>query len=395
MLQSKKLDILCGSCYEYMMGESFKDKFLSYTKKTIKISSEAADLAMRFQEKQTVLGFMALSSRVLNVYTENFSPNPRTFFESWDFLKLGELEAYIINFLNQCEMLDVHEKTYQGHAGILHMVDLGDNFKIGWSTTNSYIYGPFIPNGQCHNTTRQKIGDYLCKSLGNLALHPNKSASNSNESLELKKDELVDFMPSDKGKEIYEKSIKPFLEANFKRAILFYGPPGSGKSYMMKYIGMLAGGRTLRIGADNLWLIRDVRTAIGMLRPDVILIDDLDRATAPSVILDRIDEVRSMANLVLVSANDLDKFDAAVLRPSRFDNLIEIKQLDQKTIDKIIGNIDADTKKKLDSLPVAYIHEFSKINQILGIKMAIDELDNMIERSEFIKKKFEEKEKVK
>jgi hypothetical protein len=122
------------------------------------------------------------------------------------------------------------------------------------------------------------------------------------------------------------------------RNILFYGPPGTGKSTLARNLAKKVGdSRTLRIElaaiqrAGSATLLNFVR----LLTPNVLLFDDIDR---------NIDEVLEVLHLfeqlggtageagtlskmvVVATANTLATIDPALLRPGRFDEVIETKE---------------------------------------------------------------------
>jgi hypothetical protein len=127
------------------------------------------------------------------------------------------------------------------------------------------------------------------------------------------------------------------------RNILFYGPPGTGKTTLARSVARAIGdGHTLRIEAEALDSIgvSGVLAFVGLLRPRVLLFDDLDRCMSAVIELMHCMELTSRdASLIVIGTiNAVEEVDPALLRPGRFDEVIEISEPDDKHTARIIDH---------------------------------------------------------
>ncbi len=164
--------------------------------------------------------------------------------------------------------------------------------------------------------------------------------------------------------EIREVVELPLLEPElFKKVgitppkgILLYGPPGTGKTLLAKAVATSAKCTFIEIVASELVqkfigegakLVKDIFKLAGERAPSIIFIDEIDALAAERVdigtsgerevhrtmmqLLTEIDGFNSLDNVKIIAAtNRFDILDQALLRPGRFDRLIEIPLPDKK-----------------------------------------------------------------
>lgn len=144
------------------------------------------------------------------------------------------------------------------------------------------------------------------------------------------------------------------------KGILLYGPPGTGKTLIAKAIAHTTESNFISIKGPELlskWVgesekgVREIFRKARQAAPCIIFLDEID-AIAPnrsagtsdshvterivSQILTEIDGLEELHNVVVVGAtNRLDIVDSALLRPGRFDRIIEIPMPDAKGRDHI------------------------------------------------------------
>jgi transitional endoplasmic reticulum ATPase len=184
-------------------------------------------------------------------------------------------------------------------------------------------------------------------------------------------------------------SIKP------PKGILLYGPPGTGKTLLAKAVASTSESNFISIkGAELLskWVgesekgIREIFRKARQAAPCVIFFDEID-AIAPrrsgsdggdshvterlvSQMLTEIDGLEDLKGVVIIGAtNRPDIIDEALLRPGRFDRLLEIPIPDNNTrkqilqihlkkkplasdvdIDKLVGLTDSFTGAEIEAL---------------------------------------------
>ncbi|MEM7823971.1 MAG: CDC48 family AAA ATPase [Candidatus Aenigmatarchaeota archaeon] len=139
------------------------------------------------------------------------------------------------------------------------------------------------------------------------------------------------------------------------RGILLYGPPGCGKTYIVKALANSAGANFISIKGPEVlskWvgesekMIRDTFKRAKQVAPTIIFFDEID-ALAPrrgleigtrvteqvvSQLLTEMSGIEEMEGVVVIAAtNRPDIVDPALLRPGRFDRLIYVPAPDEKT----------------------------------------------------------------
>jgi transitional endoplasmic reticulum ATPase len=145
------------------------------------------------------------------------------------------------------------------------------------------------------------------------------------------------------------------MDAEPPKGILLYGPPGTGKTLLAKAVATESQANFISVkGPEFLskWVgesekaVREIFRKARQAAPCVIFLDEID-SIAPSrsgstsdshvtervisQILTELDGLESLHNVVVVAAtNRPDIIDAALLRPGRFDRLIEIGLPDEK-----------------------------------------------------------------
>jgi transitional endoplasmic reticulum ATPase len=159
------------------------------------------------------------------------------------------------------------------------------------------------------------------------------------------KEELVDLMDwLLNHSEIYEiADIRP------PKGLLLYGPPGTGKTLLAKAVASNSNANFISIKGSELlskWAgesekaIQEVFRKARQLAPCIIFFDEFDAIALQrttdgeeinstdkimSQILTEMDGIENLDNVIVIGAtNRIDLIDKALLRPGRFDRIIEI-----------------------------------------------------------------------
>lgn len=184
-------------------------------------------------------------------------------------------------------------------------------------------------------------------------------------------------LASQTAKDILE-NVKKYNDAGIMRSIMLNGEPGSGKTSIMNYVAAQLGGNVIRFSLDQ--IKNGIRTTSGLelLKPSTVLIDDFDRLTSGhDYMLESIEKLSNSVKLIMVSTNSLKDMPKAIMRPGRFDELMQIDGLDEDRTLAIIGDLSQDLVDRLKVLPVAYIQEFKKREKVLGLETAEKTLVNL------------------
>lgn len=139
------------------------------------------------------------------------------------------------------------------------------------------------------------------------------------------------------------KTFYANLGIPYKRGYLFHGPPGTGKTSLIRAIASFYN-KHLQVVNLNKGMTDDkLQNSFGAVRPNsIVVFEDLDRMMAKT---DEGDHV-TMAGLlnaldgllfkegtiVIATSNDISKLDKALLRPGRFDQQFEINYATAPTI---------------------------------------------------------------
>jgi transitional endoplasmic reticulum ATPase len=133
------------------------------------------------------------------------------------------------------------------------------------------------------------------------------------------------------------------------KGVLLHGPPGTGKTLLAKAVATEANANFIAINGPEIlskWVGESERAIRELLKkarqnsPTVVFIDEID-SIAPkrseddptrvgerlvSTLLTELDGIKSNRKILILGAtNRLDMIDPALLRPGRFDRIIEIK----------------------------------------------------------------------
>ncbi|WP_460126228.1 proteasome-activating nucleotidase [Stetteria hydrogenophila] len=165
-------------------------------------------------------------------------------------------------------------------------------------------------------------------------------------------------------REVYEAVVLPLKHPELFREIgveppkgvLLYGPPGTGKTLLAKAVARESNATFIRVVAsefvnkfigEGARLVREVFRLARQKAPAIVFIDEIDAIGARRVemgtsgdrevqrtlvqLLAEIDGFDPLDNVkVMAATNRLDLLDPALLRPGRFDRLIEVPLPDEE-----------------------------------------------------------------
>lgn len=179
----------------------------------------------------------------------------------------------------------------------------------------------------------------------------------------------------------YAPYLKRCIELNINRTVLFYGPPGTGKSTISRTLCDVMGLRSLRVRVEDIGHLgsEPVIEMIRIFEPSVVIFDDLDRAMSQVALLETVENLHKRVRFVFATVNHIENMQQALIRPGRFDELIEITKLDEAAVMKALGQY-TDSFEAVKEWPVAFINEYVIRRRILGKEKALEALDDLKKR---------------
>jgi len=181
-------------------------------------------------------------------------------------------------------------------------------------------------------------------------------------------DELKDELREAVEWPIKHKEAYDYVNVETPKGVLLHGPPGTGKTLLAKALAKMTESNFISIKGPELlskWVgesekgVREIFRKARQVAPCIIFLDEVD-ALVPrrgsgnsdshvtenivSQILTEIDGLEELHNVLIIGAtNRLDIVDEALLRPGRFDRIIEVGNPDSKGRKHIF---EIHTKKK-------------------------------------------------
>jgi hypothetical protein len=339
----------------------------------LKIAGEAGTIAMSLRDKPTPLDWLGVGLRAVGI-----ALNVREWTEVPD-----EYRRLVLEHIGDSEVDDAYWDGDQDSPFICRGTIDGEVF--AWiGEANAILDGPYVM------TTRQvesyrALGQRLWRRFGSQNLLYGSTG--------LATDPFVDtgVIATNQMADLAVR-MRGFLDAGEARSYLLGGPPGTGKSVAIRWLIAKLELTSVRIdmsvfarihGSNSSSLATSLETLLRLLRPQVMILDDLDRVTITASLLAFLELARRTCSVVIASANSVSAMMGAAVRPGRFDDIIRIDRLDPIVLRSLIPG-DLDLHDRLCALPAAYVVEFAKRRRVLGRERALVELDELINRAKLI-----------
>lgn len=354
---------------------------------TGKLMEEVANITQL--TKSSPASYISSGFKIKKHYQNAFARNVEDFFltEAWEPVFCPEVwpvAAQILErgYANKIECI----KREKNSSHLVYICHLPGDLTVGWYGSNSTIDSMYISSGK-----QQEINELLekevwhiyktdCLTIG-VIKHNWQSRFSINEEETHSK-----FVECGTGTK-YANIMKRYQEEKIGRAMLFYGPPGSGKSNIIKAVSNSLKLKTVRL--QNLDQIRNkaIVSILDVFNPDAIILEDIDHLYSNDIssLLEKLENFNIRGKYVLATANEIGKINGALLRPGRFDELVEITSLSKEAI-LVLLNGDEEIYEIVKTYPVAFIMEMVKRIKIIGREEALASIGDIKKRVEFCNK---------
>jgi len=343
-------------------SEVIRDFFnVAKIKRFFRVGSDIFSAAQPFFEKRTALNAAKSLFFIGKVIVDDLEIWPDDYFgDSWE-------PPYPEDF-NKIILKSLAKKPYKiirtsDESTVIHIVNLEDDLKLGYviNTKNNFIDRLCVETKYLERS-KDVIRKELWRSLkdDNIILRRATRKIDDN-SVNLEADDDFIPMPSKRAQE-YSAYLKKCINANVSRSVLLYGPPGTGKSTMARTIMSDLKLKTFRIRVEDVGYIETstLFEAINIFEPDAVIIDDFDRSGEQSAMLEILEYFQRHVKVVIATVNNRNRLDEAILRPGRFDELLQIKQMDDDVVKAVLGEEHSSSFEIVKEWPIAFIQEYVK-----------------------------------
>lgn len=180
---------------------------------------------------------------------------------------------------------------------------------------------------------------------------------------------------------------KKYQEKNISRTYLLYGPPGTGKSTFILKVAKELNLKTLRVSAEDITSLRleDLFFLLQGLVPEIVIIDDIDRANDLKKKLPVLFQILSDLKLsfpdltVMLTANNINALDSALIRPGRVDSYKEFTLPNKKEVKELLTSFGFKFEKLTEEEQNAIVDNAEGLSsaylQEIGLQSANEFLD--------------------
>jgi len=150
--------------------------------------------------------------------------------------------------------------------------------------------------------------------------------------------------------------IRRYASHKKSRSVLLCGSPGSGKTALVYRVCAEVAQRTVILECTHPVGTKLVMSIVQDLAPDAIILNELNNSYGGT--LENLEYLNKSVPLVLATANRKDQMHPALLRPGRFDEILDVEQIDDMVYQNLVSfPVTPATETALRTWPVAYVSE--------------------------------------
>lgn len=330
--------------------------------------------------------FIVAAGNIAIKLAEGNEVYPWDYFDDWSMLFSKDFILLVASIVKEYE----YEDVVSDENGIVRIHNV-EGYKVGYQLNKKFndrttaIFTRPEYQEEVGVLIRKKIWELFRKSSVTVRRNRNILVPSNEDYMIVEPDEHFKPLSSELASakaSFYERCG----EIGMNRALLLYGPPGTGKSTMARSIIDKLGYRSMRIRLNDLQSMDGPLLAecIRMFEPEALIFDDLDRAVNQSDLLETLEVFHDKLKLVIATANNTAKFDKAVLRPGRFDDIELITKLDEKVIKNVLGDDNLDLYDTVKDWPIVFIEDIKKRRLIMTPEEAESSVKELASRVAYI-----------
>jgi len=365
--------------------DAIRDFFnIGKVKKIFRVGSDLFTAVQPFAEDPTPINALKSVLYAGKVIVDNTEVWVDDYFdESWESPYPAEFNKIILGAIskNPFELIRTSDESI-----VIQKYHLGKEVRVACvvNSKNGFVDRICVPIDQV-DQAKEKIKSALWDQMkdDNIVIRKKKSNSYNydHDLIALEVDDDFRSISSKRSKE-YSEYLKKCIDSGVSRSVLLYGPPGTGKSTMARTIISSLGLRSFRIRVEDVGHIdtSSLFEAINIFEPDSVIIDDFDRSGDQIALLEVLEHFQRHVKLVIATVNNRNKLDEAILRPGRFDELIQVKQMDDDVVQSVLGKENEHVFDTVKDWPIAFIQEYVKRLKFMSPEEAEESIKELAQR---------------
>lgn len=332
------------------------------------------DSMSRFRNEPNIYNGMNFGLRAAKLFTKDYLPYYDDFVEDYGYIS-NVCDNKIVPIIVDCLKHEEYDviKTNAANSFLIKL----RKYPVCWYSIRDKKES--VSSLACDPTQYEEVFGYIRELIWqkyenkNLVVHCDNTTNKSEGAWNIEEDMSIDAKPSPAATTLANE-VREYGKHNIPRSIMLWGRPGTGKSTAVREICQLLKYRYIRFRVEELhsFSVDAFEQLIDLLHPECVVIDDFDRVHMQAQLLETLEMMHHKGvKCFLATVNDLDKLESALIRPGRFDEILEFNKLGDEAVHTILQTSGADDAFELvKEWPVAYIQEYCLRRKIFGKEKA-------------------------